>query len=396
MIYIRLMPLGGSEKKVIYTCTVLKFKILHKCKSNRAKICELETAHGSFETPIFMPVGTQGSVKAVSPEELVEAGARIILANTYHLYLRPGHGIIEKLGGLHSFMNWNGPILTDSGGYQVYSLSKLRSISEEGVTFQSHIDGLRHFIGPEDAIKIQKALGGDIIMAFDECVPYPADYEYVLNSVRLTSRWAERCLEQKRGADQAIFGILQGGMYPDLREMSAGDLVNMGFDGYALGGLSVGEDSNTRQNVIKESIGFLPEDKPVYLMGVGRPEDILEAVILGVDMFDCVMPTRNARNGTLFTNSGKLVIKNACHMEDDRPIEEDCGCYTCTHYSRAYLRHLFMANELLAYRLNSIHNIYYYTHFMEDIRTAIMHNRLEDFQKDFYRQRNLINKMEVS
>jgi queuine tRNA-ribosyltransferase len=374
----------------------LKFNILHTCESNRSRICEIETAHGKFKTPVFMPVGTQGSVKALSPEDLEDAGARIILANTYHLYLRPGHGIVEKLGGLHSFMNWNRPILTDSGGYQVYSLSKLRSISEEGVTFQSHIDGSRHFIGPEEAINIQKALGADIIMAFDECAPYTADYEYVLNSVKLTSRWAERCLDKKRGPDQAIFGILQGGMYPDLREMSARDLVGMGFDGYALGGLSVGEESDTRQSVIKGCIGFLPEDKPVYLMGVGRPEDILEAVILGVDMFDCVMPTRNARNGTLFTSSGKLVIKNACYTDDHRPIDENCDCYTCKHYSRAYLRHLFMANELLAYRLNSIHNIYYYSHFMEDIRSAIGDNRLEKFKKDFYRKKNLTNKMEVS
>ena len=347
----------------------------------------METAHGSFTTPVFMPVGTQATVKALSPEELDEAGARIILANTYHLYLRPGHGIVEKLGGLHNFMHWDRPILTDSGGFQVYSLSKLRKITEKGVTFQSHIDGSSHFIGPEEAIRIQKALGSDIIMAFDECVSYPADYKYVLDSVRLTSLWAKRCLEEPRGEMQDLFGIVQGGMYSDLREMSAKELVGMGFDGYALGGLSVGENSETRQSVIRETVAFLPELKPVYLMGVGKPEDMLEAVLLGVDMFDCVIPTRNARNGTLFTRSGRLVIKNAQYIDDKRPIDEGCDCYTCSHYSRAYLRHLYMANELLVYRLNSIHNIHYYMRFMEDIRTAIREDRIEEFRKDFYRQR---------
>jgi queuine tRNA-ribosyltransferase len=366
----------------------LKFRVIYKSPSTRARLGEAETSHGSFTTPVFMPVGTQATVKALSPEELTDAGAKIILANTYHLYLRPGHGIVEKLGGLHRFMHWNMPILTDSGGFQVYSLAKLRKISEKGVTFQSHIDGSSHFIGPEEAIKIQKALGSDIIMAFDECVSYPADYEYVLDSVRLTSLWAERCLAEKRGDHQALFGIVQGGMYTDLRERSARDLVRMGFDGYALGGLSVGEDAGTRERIIKETVAFLPEDKPVYLMGVGRPEDILEAVMLGVDMFDCVMPTRNARNGTLFTSRGKLVIKNSQYVDDERPIEEGCKCYACAHYSRAYLRHLYMANELLAYRLNSIHNVHYYTSFMDDIRCAIMADRLEEFRKEFYKQRN--------
>jgi len=365
----------------------LNFKITHESPSTRARVGEAETAHGSFKTPVFMPVGTQATVKALSPEELETIGARIILSNTYHLYLRPGHGIIEKLGGLHKFMHWDRPILTDSGGFQVYSLSKLRKISEKGVTFQSHIDGSSHFIGPEEAIKIQKALGSDIIMAFDECVSYPADYKYVLDSVRLTSLWASRCLEEKRGETQDLFGIVQGGMYSDLREMSAKELVGMGFDGYALGGLSVGEDAETRQRIIKETVAFLPEDKPVYLMGVGRPEDILEAVILGVDMFDCVMPTRNARNGTLFTSAGRLVIKNSQYMDDERPIEEGCDCYTCSHYSRAYLRHLYMANELLVYRLNSIHNIHYYTRFMECIRNAIRDGGLEEFRDNFYKQR---------
>ena len=334
-------------------------------------------------TPVFMPVGTQGSVKALSPEDLEEVGVKIILANTYHLYLRPGHETIEKLKGLHRFINWKRPILTDSGGFQVYSLSKLRKISREGVTFQSHLDGSSHFIGPKEAMTIQQALGADIIMAFDECVPFPADYEYVSNSVNLTSLWAQKCLDHKRNDDQALFGIVQGGMYGDLRERSARELVEMNFDGYALGGLSVGEENTTRERIIKETIKFLPEDKPVYLMGVGRPEDIIEAVLLGVDMFDCVMPTRNARNGTLFTSRGKLVIKNARYVDDGRPLDQNCGCYTCAHFTRAYLRHLFMSKEILAYRLNSIHNLYFYSHLMQGLRQAIGNNSLQDFRNEF-------------
>lgn len=331
-----------------------------------------------------MPVGTQGSVKAVSPEDLQDLGVKIILANTYHLYLRPGHKVIEKLGKLHRFMNWSGPILTDSGGFQVYSLSRLRTITQQGVTFQSHLAGSKHFIGPEESIDIQKALGADIIMAFDECAPYPCDYDYVLNSVKLTSLWARRCLEHMDGQDQALFGIVQGGMYSDLREMSAAQLVDMDFDGYALGGLSVGEDSETRLRVISDTRGLLPENKPVYLMGVGTPQDLIEAVFLGVDMFDCVMPTRNARNGTLFTTTGRLTIKNARYTDDERPVEENCHCYTCTHYSRAYLRHLFMAREILAYRLNTIHNLYYYAQLMAEMRQAIRDDSLSSYRNRFY------------
>lgn len=340
-----------------------------------------------------MPVGTQGSVKAVSPEDMAEVGVNIILANTYHLYLRPGYKVIEKLGGLHRFMNWYRPILTDSGGFQVYSLAKLRTISEEGVTFQSHLDGSSYFIGPKEAMMIQQALGADIIMTFDECAPYPAEYEYVLNSVRLTSLWAKRCLEYKGTDNQALFGIVQGGMYRDLRELSATELVKMNFDGYALGGLSVGEEKEERLRVITETMECLPKEKPVYLMGVGKPEDIVEAVVLGVDMFDCVMPTRNARNGTLFTSRGNVVIKNARYTDDDRPVDEHCDCYTCSHYSRAYLRHLFMAKELLAYRLNTIHNLYYYTQLMVDIRRAIRQETLADHVQNFYK---LQNQREVS
>jgi len=362
----------------------LEFRVIQNCRQTRARIGEINTGHGRFTTPVFMPVGTQASVKAVSSEDLKAAGVEIVLANTYHLYLRPGQGVIARLGGLHGFMNWHRPVLTDSGGFQVYSLSKLRTITEEGVTFQSHLDGSTHFIGPKEAIGIQEALGADIIMAFDECPPYSADYQYLLDSVKLTTRWARRCLEAKTREDQALFGIVQGGVYEDLRKRSAEDLVELDFSGYALGGLSVGEDRETRLDIVSQTRERLPLDRPVYLMGVGSPEDLLEAVLLGVDMFDCVMPTRNARNGTLFTSRGRLTIKNARFVDDGRPIEENCGCYTCSHYSRAYLRHLFMAKEILAYRLNTIHNLYYYTHLMAEIRRAIEEGSIEEYRKRFY------------
>jgi queuine tRNA-ribosyltransferase len=367
----------------------LEFKVTHPCASSGARCGEISTAHGRFETPVFMPVGTQGSVKALSPEDLERDRVSILLANTYHLYLRPGHALIERLGGLHRFMGWNGAILTDSGGYQVYSLSKLRKISEEGVTFQSHVDGSTHFIGPREAMEIQKALGSDIMMAFDECAPYPADEAYVRNSVRLTSQWAGVCAESPRGDAQALFGIVQGGMVPELREQSAREIVALGLDGYALGGLSVGEDRAIRRKVIQETVPFLPAGRPRYLMGVGKPEDILDGVAAGIDMFDCVLPTRNARNGALFTKHGPVSIKNACYAEDDRPLDESCACYTCTHFSRAYLRHLFMAKELLAYRLNTIHNLHYYMGFMADIRKAIRQDRFRDFCQTFFEHSGL-------
>jgi queuine tRNA-ribosyltransferase len=364
----------------------LEFRVLNESREG-ARIGQIQTAHGSFETPVFMPVGTQGCVKAVSPEDLSDIGVKIILANTYHLYLRPGHRVIDRLGGLHRFMGWPCPILTDSGGFQVYSLARLRTISDEGVVFQSHVDGSSHFIGPEEAVYIQRALGADIIMALDECTPFPADHSYVAGSVRLTTLWARRCLDQPRNPSQALFGIVQGGVYKDLRERSAKELVEMDFDGYAIGGLSVGEDAPTRLRVIAQTRPLLPDQKPVYLMGVGRPEDLLEGVHNGVDMFDCVMPTRNARNGSLFTADGTLSIKNACYREDERPIDETCGCYTCSHYTRAYLRHLFMAKELLVYRLNTIHNLSYYVRFMNDIRKAIRENRFLAFREAFYETR---------
>ena len=351
---------------------------------SNARVGRLYTAHGCVDTPIFMPVGTQASVKSVTREELEQAGVEIVLANTYHLYLRPGHEIIQRLGGLHKFMNWPHPILTDSGGFQVYSLARLREVTEEGVVFQSHIDGSKHFLGPDKVMEIQLALGSDIMMAFDECVAYPAEYGYVKRSVEMTTRWAKRCLAYKGRGEGSIFGIVQGGTFPDLRTRSAQELVDLDFDGYAIGGLSVGEDPGLRAEMIHLVKGLLPKEKPVYLMGVGTPEDLLEGVWLGVDMFDCVMPTRNARNGTLFTWEGKISIKNAQYIDDERPLDQSCRCYTCRNYSRAYLRHLFMAKELLAYRLNTIHNITFYLDFMKELRRAIAEQRLDSFRKTFY------------
>jgi len=367
----------------------LEFKIIQSSLDCRARLGKISTAHGDFQTPAFMPVGTQGAVKAVSPDDLLEAGVTVILSNTYHLYLRPGHRVIAGQGGLHRFMGWSGPILTDSGGFQVYSLASLRSITEEGVTFQSHLDGSRHFIGPKEAMEIQEALGSDIMMAFDECVSHPSDYEYVLGSVKLTSLWARKCLDYRSRAGQALFGIVQGGMYSDLRRMSARELVSMDFDGYALGGLSVGEDRETRHRVVRETVELLPDSKPVYLMGVGSPEDLLEGVELGVDMFDCVMPTRNARNGTLFTTKGRVNIRNAQYMNDESPVDETCRCYTCSRFSRAYLRHLFLAREILAYRLNTIHNLYHYARLMREMREAIRENRLLAFKRELFENREL-------
>jgi len=365
----------------------LEFRVVKRCKSSKAKLGEMLTDHGRLETPVFMPVGTAGAIKGVSPDEVRHAGVELVLANTYHLYLRPGHELIEKLGGLHRFMNWSGPILTDSGGFQTLSLLKLRTISAEGVTFRSHLDGSTHFLGPEKVMEIQRALGADIAMTLDECAPSGADRDYVLNSVKLTEQWARQCLEQRNDNGQALFCVVQGGIYPELREMSARGLVSIGFDGYALGGLSLGEDKRTRGNVIRSAMEFLPDEKPAYLMGVGTPEDIIESVKMGVDMFDCVMPTRNARNGMLFTRNGRLTIKNASYRDDGSPVEEQCACYTCRNYSRAYLRHLFVSREILAYRLNTIHNLYYYAHLMSGIRQAIREDRLAEFSHDFYAQR---------
>ncbi len=360
------------------------FELLHRDSQTRGRLGRMETPHGTIQTPAFMPVGTQAAVKTLTPEEVREVGADIVLANTYHLYLRPGHELIRRLGGLHRFMHWEGPILTDSGGFQVFSQRALRKIHEEGVSFQSHIDGSRHQISPEVAIDVQEALGADIIMAFDECTPYPVTRDCARQSMELTVRWAARCRRRKTRSDQALFGIIQGGMYPQLRAECTGRLVEIGFDGYAIGGLSVGETKPMLYDMVEASEPHMPEDKPRYLMGVGKPEDLVEAVLRGVDLFDCVMPTRNARNGFLFTTHGRVVIKNAMHADGDGPIDETCGCYTCRHYSRAYLRHLFMAGEILAMRLNTIHNLFFYLNLMQEIRAAIRDNRLARYRREFY------------
>jgi queuine tRNA-ribosyltransferase len=358
-----------------------RFEILTNDPLTKARLGRIETHHGSLSTPAFLPVGTQGTVKSLTPEELVEMNVEAILGNTYHLYLRPGHETIQRLGGLHAFVHWERPILTDSGGYQIFSLGDLRKISDEGVTFQSHLDGSLHFLSPERVMEIQRALGSDIAMVLDECIPYPSPYEYVKSSTSRTTRWAERCLQARRPGDPALFAIVQGGMYPDLREQSARDLVRMDFQGFAIGGLSVGEPKSAMLTILGETLPFLPEKTPRYLMGVGTPEDILDAVMLGVDFFDCVLPTRNARNGTLFTSNGKISIKQAQYGEDKNPVDKQCSCYTCRHYSRAYLRHLYMAKEILSSRLNTIHNIFYYMNFMKEIREAIQRGTLLDFHQ---------------
>jgi queuine tRNA-ribosyltransferase len=346
------------------------------------------TSHGEISTPVFMPVGTQATVKTLSPEDLDAIGAEIILSNTYHLFLRPGHELIREFGGLHSFMNWNRPLLTDSGGFQVFSLADLRKVTDEGVTFQSHIDGgAKHFITPEYAVEIQEALGADIIMAFDECIPYPATRDYAQESLERTHRWAKRCREAKKNTGQALFGIVQGGMYPDLRKRSAETLVDIGFDGYAVGGLSVGETKPLMYEMLEATVPHLPENQPRYLMGVGTPEDLVEGVDRGIDMFDCVMPTRNARNGTFFTSFGKLVIRNSRYERDKDPIDPACGCSTCRNFTRAYLRHLFNAGEVLALRLGTIHNLFFYLNLMSGIRSSIEKGQFKEFKKEFFAKR---------
>jgi queuine tRNA-ribosyltransferase len=359
------------------------FELIKQDSLTSARLGKMVTDHGIVETPVFMPVGTQGTVKSLRPEEIQNCGAQIILGNTYHLYLRPGHETIRKLGGLHSFMNWPGPILTDSGGFQVYSLSALRKIGTEGVMFRSHIDGSKHFLTPQKAIEIQEALGSDIMMCLDECTPYPATLKQAKDSLALTLEWAKLCREAKTNSDQALFGIVQGGTYLDLRRRAVEQTVPLGFDGYALGGVSVGEPKEMMYAITDEITPLLPCKKPRYLMGVGTPADIVYGVSCGIDMFDCVIPTRCARHGLLFTNSEKIVIKNARWREDNNPLDETCDCYTCKNYSRGYLRHLYVAGEILAMVLNTIHNIRHYLHLMEKIRAAINENRFLEFKKDF-------------
>jgi queuine tRNA-ribosyltransferase len=338
-----------------------------------------------------MPVGTQATVKAITPENLVELGAEIILANTYHLFLRPGHELIRDLGGLHRFMNWDRPILTDSGGFQIFSLRELAKITEEGASFKSHLDGSSLFLSPEDAVAVQEALGADIMMCLDTCIPYPADRNETLAATELTLRWAGRSRATQKETGQLLFGIVQGGMYPDMRALAVEQLLEIGFDGYALGGLSVGESRELMLEITEHTAQLLPQEYSIYLMGVGNPEDLVESVYRGVDMFDCVMPTRNARNGMLFTSRGRVVIKNSQYCNDPRPPDESCGCYTCRNYSRAYLRHLYMSREILAYHLNTIHNLYYFVSLMGAMREAIENDTFLQFRNNFYalRQENV-------
>jgi queuine tRNA-ribosyltransferase len=367
---------------------MFNFEIVSASKTTKARAGLLQTARGVVETPVFMPVGTLATVKSLSPEELLDCGTQIILGNTYHLYLRPGCEVIRRFSGLHGFMHWDRPILTDSGGFQVFSLAKLRKINEEGVIFQSHIDGSEHILTPEKSIEIQICLGSDIIMCLDECIKYPAGRDYTRDALELTTRWAKRCKKAwEDNGENALFGIVQGGMMKDLREISADTLVEIGFNGYAIGGLSVGEPKDIMLEMADITLPRLPDNKPKYVMGVGTPEDLIELVALGADMFDCVIPTRNARNGQMFTKYGTINICNSSFKHDTEPIESGCKCYTCRNYSRAYLRHLYMAKELLAYRLNTIHNIYYYISLMKHMRRAICQGEFDEFRKDFYKIR---------
>lgn len=380
----------------------LKFELLKKDANSSARRGRITLPHGTIETPVFMPVGTQGTVKAMKPEDVEKTGAEIILGNTYHLLLRPGEDIIREAGGLHKFMNWNKPILTDSGGFQVFSLGKMRKISEEGVRFRSYIDGSKHFMTPESSIQVQNALGSDIMMAFDECAPYPADEKYIKNSYKRTSRWLKRCKDELErikageGRDaitaesQNLFGIMQGGMYKDMRYESAMEIAELDLPGYAIGGLSVGEPKDVMLEVLDDCVSYLPDDRPRYLMGVGTPDYIFEGVERGVDMFDCVIPTRLARHGVAMTSRGNINIKNACNERDFSPIDPDCDCYTCKNYSRAYVRHLFKTNEILCSMLLSEHNIRFLVRMMENIRTSIEQDRFKEYKRDFYNKYGVI------
>ncbi|HED17279.1 MAG TPA: tRNA guanosine(34) transglycosylase Tgt [Gammaproteobacteria bacterium] len=360
----------------------MKFDLL--ATDGNARRGQLAFARGTVETPAFMPVGTYGTVKAVTPEELRGLGAEIILGNTFHLMLRPGTEVVQAHGDLHDFMHWDGPILTDSGGFQVFSLGDLRKITEKGVTFQSPVNGGKVFMGPEESMQVQRELGADIVMIFDECTPFPATEQEAQQSMQLSLRWARRSRDAHGDNPAALFGIVQGGMYPELRQQSLDGLQEIGFDGYAIGGLSVGEPKDQREMILDYLQPIMPAERPRYLMGVGKPEDIVDAVQRGIDMFDCVMPSRNARNGHLFVHSGVIRIRNSRYAKDTRPLDEDCGCYTCQHYSRSYLRHLDKCGEMLGPRLNTIHNLFYYQELMAGLRDAIAAGRLADFSRDFY------------
>ena len=363
-----------------------QFDLIKQDSETSARLGEMITPHGTVQTPVFMPVGTQGTVKSMLPEEIKNCGAEIILGNTYHLYLRPGHETIQKLGGLHKFMNWPYPILTDSGGFQVFSLGALRKITPDGVMFRSHIDGSKHFLSPQKAIEIQEALGSDIMMCFDECTPYPATLTQTQESLALTVKWAQLCRNSKTSGNQALFGIIQGGTYLDLRKQAVEQITALDFDGYAIGGVSVGEPKEIMYEITDMITPLLPTDKPRDLMGVGTPQDIVFGVSCGIDMFDCVIPTRCARHGLLFTNSEKIVIKNSRWRECNDPLDETCDCYTCRNYSRAYLRHLYVAGEILSMVLNTIHNVRYYMRLMEKIRTALEEDRFLEFKNDFLKK----------
>lgn len=361
----------------------LTFKITWQDSCSAARTGLLTTPHGRVETPVFMPVGTQATVKTMTPEEVYDIGGRIILSNTYHLYLRPGHELIQAAGGLHQFMNWHGPILTDSGGFQVFSLASLRTVGEEGVAFRSHIDGSQHFLSPEKVMEIQEALGADIAMAFDECAPYPCSREEALSAVERTTRWARRCKDVHSRKDQALFGIVQGGVFKDLREKSAREIMELDFPGYAIGGLSVGEPKPLMYSILEHTVPLLPAERPRYLMGVGSPDCLLEAIARGVDMFDCVLPTRIARNGTVFTSTGKLVVRNSAYARDFTPLDPHCNCYACRNYTRAYIRHLLKANEVLGIRLTTIHNLYFLGRLMEKARQAIKIGTFLKYKEQF-------------
>jgi queuine tRNA-ribosyltransferase len=361
------------------------FELLHVCRQSGARLGIVHTPHGAFDTPAFMPVGTQATVKGMSPEELQSMGAGIILANTYHLWMRPGSAIVGAAGGLHRFMNWNRAILTDSGGFQVFSLSDPRRITEEGVGFKSHIDGSRHILTPEKSICIQNDLGADIIMAFDECTPWPAEPEYAQRSLERTTRWLERCLKtHQRQDEQALFGIIQGSTLASLRRQSAREIMAFDLPGYALGGLSVGEPGPLMIEMLEETLPLLPADRPRYLMGVGTPDYLIEGTLRGVDLFDCVLPTRIGRNGTVLTSRGRLIVRDAGCARDFRPLDEDCGCYVCRNYTRAYIRHLIKAGEMFGLRLTSWHNLHFLLNLMHKIRTAIAADRLRDFRDEFF------------
>ena len=362
----------------------VQFELIKTCKQSGARLGVLHTPHGDIPTPIYMPVGTQATVKAMTPREMEELGAKIILSNTYHLHLRPGEDIVREAGGLHSFMDWRHPILTDSGGFQVFSLSGLRKITEEGAAFRSHLDGSKHFISPEKSMEIQQALGADIAMAFDVCSPYPCDHKTAEEAMHRTHRWAERCKKYHTREDQALFGIVQGAFYEDLRIESAKTLADMDFPGYGIGGLSVGEPKPVMYEMLEKIEPYMPKNKPRYLMGVGTPDCFLEGVLRGVDMFDCVLATRIARNGTVFTRNGRLVIRNATYARDFEPLEEGCDCYACQHFSRAYIRHLIKAEEITGARLASIHNLRFLIRMMEEICQAIMEDRFLDYRREFY------------